>query len=80
MSALKNIFPLSFTANDTKSFLTAIVIYLVIGIAAGIISKIVLIIPLIGGLISWVIGLAAGLYVLAGLIVTILVFTGSIKE
>ncbi|MBR4232419.1 MAG: hypothetical protein IKR95_04340 [Oscillospiraceae bacterium] len=80
MSALKNIFPLSFTANDTKSFLTAIVIYLVIGIAAGIISKIVRIIPLIGGLISWVIGLAAGLYVLAGLIVTILVFTGSIKE
>lgn len=80
MSALKNIFPLSFTANGTKSFLTAIVIYLVIGIAAGIISKIVRIIPLIGGLISWVIGLAAGLYVLAGLIVTILVFTGSIKE
>ena len=80
MSALKNIFPLSFTANDTKSFLTAIVIYLVIGIAAGVISKIVRIIPLIGGLISWVIGLAAGLYVLAGLIVTILVFTGSIKE
>lgn len=80
MSTLKNLFPLSFTANDIKSFLTAIVIYLVIGIAAGIISKLVGIIPLIGGLISWVIGLAAGLYVLIGLILTILVFTGSIKE
>ena len=44
MNTLKNLFPLSFTANDTKSFLTAIVIYLVIGVAAGIISKIVRII------------------------------------
>ena len=80
MSTLKNLFPLSFTANDTRSFLTAIVIYLVIGVAAGLISKIIRIIPLLGGLLSWIIGLVAGIYVLVGLILTILVFTGSIKE
>ncbi len=87
METLKKYFPLSFKRTETAGDLVVgILIYLVIGLACGVVSSIaaiIAIIPLIGWIIGIVVGLAstvAGLYILAGIVIQILVFAKVIKE
>lgn len=74
MDKLKALFPVSFAAKDTRSLLISILLYLGFGIVAGIACKLLAILPLIGGFLSWIVGLVSGLYVLVGLVLTVLYF------
>lgn len=83
MDMLKKIFPLSFKNVDTvANLVVGILIYLVVGIVAGAViwlaTAITGWIPAIGFIIGWALGLVGGiieLYVLAGIIIQVLVFT-----
>lgn len=79
MDIIKGLFPLSFSLRTLKNFVTAVVIYLVIGVIAGLVCKIVHIIPIIGPFVSWLIGAVCGIYVLVGIVLAILVFFGNLN-
>ena len=78
MNILKKYFPFSFGPVDTKAFIITLVIYAVIGLVVsfliGILSRLWLI-----GWIFGIIGSLVDLYVVAGVILTILSFTGLFK-
>ena len=74
MNMLKTYFPLSFKTKDVTELIISIAMYLITGVAVGIITFIIGIIPLIGGFIAGIIGTVSGLYILAGIILTILNF------
>lgn len=71
---LKQLFSAALNAADSSSLIKAIIFYLVVGVIGGIICKIVGIIPIIGWLVAGVLGLAVGLFVLIGLILSILTY------
>lgn len=70
----KQLFSAALNAADSSSLIKAIIFYLVVGVIGGIICKIVGIIPIIGWLVAGVLGLAVGLFVLIGLILSILTY------
>ena len=71
---LKQLFPAALGAADTSSLIKAIIFYLIVGVVGGVICKIVGIIPIIGWLVAGVLGLAVGLFVLIGLILSIMTY------
>ena len=78
MDLLKKFFPHAFKANDIVRLVVTIIIYLVIGLVAGIVIGLVAKLPLIG----WIIGLRGGvvdLYVLIGIVLSVLVFLKVLK-
>lgn len=78
MSFLKKYFPFSFGPADVKAFIITLVVYAVVGAVVGFLINILSKIWLIG----WIFGILGGLldlYVLVGVILTILSFTGVIK-
>ena len=88
METLKNLFPLSWKyTKDVANLVIGILIYLVVGLIAGAVialsSLLVGWIPLLGALLVVVLSLVGGivdLYVLAGIVIQVLVFTKVIKD
>ena len=76
---LKQYFPAALRSTDSNSFIKALVFYLVIGVVFGVICRVVGIIPIIGWLVAGIIGLVVGLYVLCGLVLSILTYVNSKK-
>lgn len=79
MKNLKPFFPVSFMAKNTRSLVVAILLYLAFGVVIGLACKVIGIIPLIGGLIAWILGVVCGLYVLIGLVLTLLFYFDLLK-
>ena len=87
MDALKKIFPVSFKrAGSVADFIIGLIIYAVIAIVAGLIIGFAGVltgwIPVIGaiiGLILRLVGSLVELYILAGIVILILVFTKILK-
>lgn len=88
MDTLKKFFPLSFKRVDTAANLVVgILIYVVAAIVAGVILALAGLlggwIPVVGAILGWalgVIGTVIEVYVVAGIVIQILVFTKVIKE
>ena len=88
METLKKFFPLSWKyTKDVANLIIGIIIYLVVGLLAGAVialsGLIVGWIPVVGSLVGIVLGLAGSLvdiYVLAGIVIQILVYTKVIKD
>ena len=88
METLKKLFPLSWKyTKDVANLIIGILIYLVVGLLAGAVialsALIVGWIPVIGTLVGVILGLIGGIvdiYVLAGIVIQILVFTKIIKD
>ena len=88
METLKKFFPLSFKRVDTAANLVVgILIYVVAAIVAGVVLGLAGLlggwIPVVGAILGWalgVIGTVVEVYVVAGLVIQILVFTKVIKE
>ena len=78
MNLLKKYFPFSFGPADTKAFIITLVVYALVGGVVGFLIGILSHIWLIGWIFG-IIGSLVDLYVLAGVILTILSFTGLIK-
>ena len=88
METLKKYFPMSWKyTKDVANLVIGILIYLVVGLIAGAVialsSLLVGWIPLLGALLVVVLSLVGGivdLYVLAGIVIQVLVFTKVIKD
>lgn len=78
MDILKKFFPLSFKVAETKDLVVSIVIYAIIDVVCGLIIGLLAKIPLIGILFS-ILGSVIGLYAVAGIVLSILVFVKVIK-
>lgn len=78
MEMLKKFFPNAFGATETKAFIIALVIYVVIDVVCGAVIGLLARIPLVGIIFSLV-GTVVGLYALVGIILSILVFVKVIK-
>lgn len=78
MHFLKTVFPFSFTPVDVRAFIITLVIYAVVGAAAGLVIGLLSKLWLIGWIFSLVGGLV-DLYVLVGIILTVLSYTGLIQ-
>lgn len=82
MQFLKTIFPFSFRPIDTRAFIITLLIYAGIGAVAGIVIGFCSRIWLIGWLFRWIFRIIGGLvdiYVLVGVVLTILSFTRLIE-
>ena len=76
---LKQFFPAALGATNSSSLMKAIILYLVVGIVGGVICKIIGIMPIIGWLVAALLGLVIGLYVLIGLVLSILTYIAVTK-
>lgn len=77
MDILKKVFPLSFKSADIAYFIISLIVYVLASTIIGVINGILLLIPLIGFIIAAVFGLISsivGIYCLAGIVISILVF------
>lgn len=79
MKNIKPFFPVSFMANNTRSLVVSILLYLAFGVLIGLACKVLSVIPLIGGLIAWILGIVCGLYVLIGLVLALLFYFDLLK-
>ena len=87
MDILKKVFPFSFKkTKGVGDLIINILIYLLVGIAAGALiwlaSMLTGWIPVVGALIGWLVGIIGALvdvYVLAGIVISILVFLKVLK-
>ena len=78
MDLLKSIFPLSFGAKDSSSFITLLIICIIGSVACGVIGWLASPLPVIGWLVGIALGVA-GLYIFITLILGILVFLKVLK-
>ncbi len=88
MELLKKLFPFSFKkSEDVANLVISIIIYAVIGLVAGAIigvsPMLVNWIPVVGAILGWVLGIIGSivdLYIVAGIVLKILVYTKVIKD
>ncbi len=78
MDFLNKVFPISFKCAEKESFIKALIIYIVAGVVGGIIIGLLSQIPFVGVLFG-LMGYLAEVYVTAGIVLSILVFTKVIK-
>lgn len=78
MDMLKKFFPNAFKASELKSFIIALIIYVLIDVVCGTVIGLLAGIPLIGIIFSLA-GAVVGLYALVGVVLSILVFVKVIK-
>lgn len=78
MDTVKKFFPNAFAATDVKPFVIALVIYLLIDVVCGVVIGLLAKLPILGIIFS-LIGSIVGLYALAGVVLSILVFLKVIK-
>ncbi len=82
MEAIKNLkkyFPVTAKTNDVMSLVIAIVIYVVASAVVGAIAGLLWWIPVIGWLLG-IISTLAGIYCLAGIVLAVLDFLGTIEQ
>ena len=88
MDGLKKLFPMSFKYTENGANLAkGIILYIFAGVLAALAITISTLItgwiPVLGGVIAWALGIVAGLveiYVVAGIVIQVLVFTDVIKK
>ncbi len=78
MDMLKKFFPNAFKATELKSFVMALVVYVLVDIVCGFVIGLLAKIPLLGIIFS-ILGSVVGLYALIGIILSILVFVKVVK-
>ena len=78
MDTIKKLWPQAFKANDVKSLVIAIVIYLVADFICGLVIGLLGGIPLIG-LIFRLVGWVAGIYFFVGIVLSVLNFLKVLK-
>ena len=78
MDMLKKFFPNAFKATELKAFIIALIVYAVIDVVCGVVIGLLAKIPLIGIIFS-LLGSLVGLYALAGVVLSILVFVKVLK-
>ncbi len=78
MDFLNKVFPFSFKCTEKDAFIKALVIYIVAGVVGGIIIGLLSRIPFVGVLFG-LMGYLAEVYVTAGIVLSILVFTKVLK-
>ena len=78
MNFLKTLFPFSFTPVDVRAFIITLVVYAVVGAVAGALISLLSHLWIIGWIFK-ILGSLIDLYVLAGILLTILSFTGIVK-
>ena len=78
MDFLKTWFPFSFRPADTRAFVITLVIYILLGTVIGVLIGVLSHLWLIGWIFR-IIGSLLDLYLLVGIILTVLSFTGVIK-
>lgn len=78
MDFLKKYFPFSFKATDVAALIIAIVVYVVIGLLAGFVIGLINIVPLVN-IVCKLLGALVELYVLVGIVTSILVFCKVLK-
>lgn len=78
MDFLNKVFPISFKCNEKDSFIKALIIYTVAAVVGGLIIGLLSHIPFIGVLVG-LMGYLAEVYVTAGIVLSILVFTKVLK-
>lgn len=71
MDTLKKLFPLSFNAKDVASLIIKIIIYLALSIIIGFVIAIFALVPFVN-LLTGLVGALAELYILAGIVITVL--------
>ena len=84
---LKKLFPLSWKySKDAANLIVGILMYIAVGLIAGAIiaisGAIIGWIPVVGAIIGWVLRIVSSIvciYVIAGIVISILVFTKTIK-
>jgi len=87
MDTLKTLFPLSFKRTDSvNNLIIGILIYIVAAVIAGAVIALAALIggwiPVLGAILGWVLGIIGSLveiYVIAGIVIQILVYTKVIK-
>lgn len=78
MDMIKKYIPLPFKAKDLQAFIIILVTYALVDLLCGLVIGLLAEIPVIGILFS-IIGWLVGLYALAGIVLTILVFVKVIE-
>ncbi len=78
MDFLNKVFPFSFKCTEKDSFIKALIIYIVAGVVSGIVIGLLSHIPFIGWIFA-LLGYLAEVYVTAGIVLSILVFTKVLK-
>jgi len=78
MDILKKFFPNAFKSTELNPFIIALIVYVVVDVICGLVIGLLAKIPVIGILFS-IVGSVIGLYALAGIILSILVFVKVIK-
>ncbi len=71
MDILKKLFPFSFGSKDVASLVIKIIIYLVVGAVFGFVIGILARIPIVN-LLTGLVGALVEIYILAGIVITIL--------
>ncbi len=78
MDVLKKFFPTAFKSTELKPFIISLVIYGVIGLIGELVFGLLSLIPIIN-IIAAILGWLLGIYVTAGVVLSILVFLKVIK-
>lgn len=78
MDMIKKYFPLAFKAKDLQAFIIILVTYVLVDLLCGLVIGLLAEIEIIGVLFG-IIGWAVGLYALAGIILSILVYVKVIE-
>lgn len=79
MDLLKKFFPYSFGAKDVTGLVIKIVVYLVVGLIVSLVCKLVSLIPFVGPIVAWLVGSVVDLYVLVGIVLTVLDYLKVLK-
>ena len=79
MATLKKFFPNAFHSTELNPFIFSLILYLIIDIVCGVVIGFLAKLPIIGIIFS-VIGSIVGLYALAGIVLSILVFLKILKD
>ena len=78
MDLLKKFFPFAFKATELKSFIIALVVFVLVDVVCGFVIGLLAKIPVLGIIFSLLGGLI-GLYALIGIVLSILVFVKVLK-
>lgn len=78
MDALKKFFPHAFKATELTPFIVSLVIYVLVDVVCGFVIGLLAKLPILGVIFS-ILGSVVGLYALAGIILSILVFVKVLK-
>jgi len=78
METVKKYFPHAFKAEDVKSLVIALVVYVLIDIVCGAVIGLLAKIPVLG-IIFGILGFLVGLYALIGIVLSILAFLKIVK-